>query len=1185
MKFDDLFEAINVLTDDLLTAIAKAGGLNTQEAIAQGIDPEDIKTAYALGIKRVFTKTGRSFDAMAEYLSQLGYPVTDEKGHYSGNELLDVLDDALRGKRINSTHGGEADFERRYAAMAHQYEHKRPLESILTETVFKVGRSKNGEELVVYKNPSNLELKRIIKPGKNIGVPFIILENGDCLFWTDRASFHADIYKHFDEWGIDDMDSLPCRGVIEGRDLEVYSTDLFSIVPFKNLSAGEREQFVLNNKYLKEHFRIEVHFDDEENFDSLDENIEPNGGWQVANGGTYYNELEDGDDDETGEDAEVSESVFQTVLNHLDNPLTVYINPSSIELKKIIKGTGDLYQGYDNNPIIPFIILSDGRCLFWFPHALHYEIYKHFAEWAIPEKGFIPCYACLDGRELHVEVTDSIHNNHPKDASVKAKILSNKYLNDNFHLDTDVGYYDEAIGGKWEDLKETTIGSALIHEQMTTFYWNPSNLELKNIIKINGENSIPFILFGNGKVLFWTPRSILHWFVVQKFGRIGIDDTHDFIPCRMGLKGRDAHIHITETLSETDYAAKIKQAIDIIRTNKYLKETFHISRIESEIDDAPIYTAGDEQYNETALMEAYDFMATFNPILNLPSLPPGDKKYLTDQISKDIREAKTELKRQDRITWYLRFIKYKYAALLEKSATLKSVRHKDEPDRKLAETDKNKLREIIAKLKSQNVNSTSTNELLFSTAYMLEQLKHYLSLPIASIQNYTFTDQNFTDITAVFSEAEKAWAETRVGAVAHSDLDVFLQLPDDYAWYDLKTAGSREEADAMGHCGNMPCSSDPDQTILSLRHTETLDEKKVFRISLTFVLHKSTGMLGEMKGRANTKPAQKYHQYIIPLLEDPRIKGIAGGTWMVKENFTVFDLPEAEVKRLLLEKPALAPLGEYIEHYGLDSYVMGKVAFIFKPISASHIEFHGEKFKYMMWNNVHMFSRTQEGNHQFVWMYNHISGDDPIDTSNDWAPDADALEGMFNKENEKKFLADAKKAWGKEIADENKDGDEDKDEIDIDNLKSVLEYMEEHQEDAYQEILNSYYNANDGATSDAIYKSFMDDLKNGEIDTEEVLANVINVDGSTDQAKLENVRIELDGIENMDDPVWVIFDLAEFLKDVAASEPNFNQIDDITAYMGDLHMNEPRNGYEPNYRNLIEIFNTTLDEMWGEIFK
>jgi hypothetical protein len=53
--------------DDLLAAIAKLGGLNRDEAKAQGIDPKEFNTRGS-GIKRVFTKAGKSYDEMAELL-------------------------------------------------------------------------------------------------------------------------------------------------------------------------------------------------------------------------------------------------------------------------------------------------------------------------------------------------------------------------------------------------------------------------------------------------------------------------------------------------------------------------------------------------------------------------------------------------------------------------------------------------------------------------------------------------------------------------------------------------------------------------------------------------------------------------------------------------------------------------------------------------------------------------------------------------------------------------------------------------------------------------------------------------------------------------------------------------------------------------------------------------------------
>jgi hypothetical protein len=61
-------------SDDLLAAIAKLGGLKRDEAKAQGIDPKAFATRGS-GIKRVFTKAGRSYDEMAELLRDYHFNV------------------------------------------------------------------------------------------------------------------------------------------------------------------------------------------------------------------------------------------------------------------------------------------------------------------------------------------------------------------------------------------------------------------------------------------------------------------------------------------------------------------------------------------------------------------------------------------------------------------------------------------------------------------------------------------------------------------------------------------------------------------------------------------------------------------------------------------------------------------------------------------------------------------------------------------------------------------------------------------------------------------------------------------------------------------------------------------------------------------------------------------------------
>lgn len=87
-------------------ASAEKHGISWNEALAQGLDPEDMKAAR-FGARPVFTRGGASFDEMAESLGQHGYPVTDESGAHSPNALLDAIDLELRGKKQYSPAAGD----------------------------------------------------------------------------------------------------------------------------------------------------------------------------------------------------------------------------------------------------------------------------------------------------------------------------------------------------------------------------------------------------------------------------------------------------------------------------------------------------------------------------------------------------------------------------------------------------------------------------------------------------------------------------------------------------------------------------------------------------------------------------------------------------------------------------------------------------------------------------------------------------------------------------------------------------------------------------------------------------------------------------------------------------------------------------------------------------------------------
>ncbi|HDK16970.1 MAG TPA: hypothetical protein ENG75_03390 [Nitrospirae bacterium] len=89
------------VTDDLIMATAKLGGISRKEAISQGIDPAEFKVRR--GRPLFPAQGGKTMDAVAKKLAELGYPVTDERGNYSANVMLDSLTSALGGKSVYSS--------------------------------------------------------------------------------------------------------------------------------------------------------------------------------------------------------------------------------------------------------------------------------------------------------------------------------------------------------------------------------------------------------------------------------------------------------------------------------------------------------------------------------------------------------------------------------------------------------------------------------------------------------------------------------------------------------------------------------------------------------------------------------------------------------------------------------------------------------------------------------------------------------------------------------------------------------------------------------------------------------------------------------------------------------------------------------------------------------------------------
>ena len=97
MRKVDIDAPVDESRDELMTMIAKLGGLNKQEAVAQGIDPAALNER--VGKRNPFRVKGKTFDEMAEALSQYGlFP----DGDYGANRLLEMVSNSMAGNGVYS---------------------------------------------------------------------------------------------------------------------------------------------------------------------------------------------------------------------------------------------------------------------------------------------------------------------------------------------------------------------------------------------------------------------------------------------------------------------------------------------------------------------------------------------------------------------------------------------------------------------------------------------------------------------------------------------------------------------------------------------------------------------------------------------------------------------------------------------------------------------------------------------------------------------------------------------------------------------------------------------------------------------------------------------------------------------------------------------------------------------------
>ena len=260
-------------------------------------------------------------------------------------------------------------------------------------------------------------------------------------------------------------------------------------------------------------------------------------------------------------------------------------------------------------------------------------------------------------------------------------------------------------------------------------------------------------------------------------------------------------------------------------------------------------------------MRAHEFVSSLFEA-SYDSMIAAMKRKYTNSNSIAAIEWSKNLKRQDRIVWYLR--------ILDKFLSTKE-------------------RDEYTLIGNQN----TFNE-------FKETLMHYIGQDIPSIQRYIFDRQPALQVFNDLANLEREYLaklNKNKGVSPQSGDYKLLSFQDGSNWWYIDRAYCPEEGRSGLHCGNIVGRSKTDQRILSYRDKDN-------RVIMTFILEPD-GKLGEMKAKGNLKPEAKYHPVIMQLLLNPIVKGIQGMGYLADMNFNIFDLDESYLKVLREKKPVL----------------------------------------------------------------------------------------------------------------------------------------------------------------------------------------------------------------------------------------------------------------------------------------
>lgn len=449
------------------------------------------------------------------------------------------------------------------------------------------------------------------------------------------------------------------------------------------------------------------------------------------------------------------------------------------------------------------------------------------------------------------------------------------------------------------------------------------------------------------------------------------------------------------------------------------------------------------------------YLQPFERIIQLANeLDPAKGEAMAQWANTEASWAISTLRKDDKIQWYLRFAK---AYLLHKLYVhAEMVAGERDPSKAPVAQQVERAYQKFASTMSKKMGIAVTDVPVYGeqVSYKSDfkrRMEHFMSLDLDGIENTILSWQKPQEVWAAWTPIERDWQEkaSKLVDIDHDDTETIIKFPDGSEWINLNKPYCDLEARAMGHCGNAASYTEND-TVLSYRTIEKTPKGEMWKPRLTFILDTTNGLLGEMKGRANQKPSPKYHGVIMDLLRHDIVKGIKGGGYEPKKNFSMEDLPEDVHDKLIDEKPGLASIKHDYKKRGMTNELMTRIVSKWDDTGVRDELTYDAKSKTFVISTVDNLKDivSEVAGDQGKYVMDVLDGTEYIEGYTDGAPIEDLWNDLPNRVIDSvgnwlfENYTDAIEEWKEEYDTEFTTNDADE----------VWQVMDEFADDAFQEI-------------------------------------------------------------------------------------------------------------------------------------